>query len=118
MLKLTAVKIFRAVFCALQKVSFSAQNGQSFQACLFPLVLLINISFEVIFFYGFHRLLYTTEFSVTDIPQQKAHSFLRKRAPPQHIYTSITSASRARYFLALEALSCPTVCGLAHADFN
>ena len=60
MLKLTAVKIFRAVFCALQKVSFSAQNGQSFQACLFPLVLLINISFEVIFFYGFHRLLYTT----------------------------------------------------------
>ena len=62
MLKLTAVKIFRAVFCALQKVSFSAQNGQSFQACLFPLVLLINISFEVIFFYGFHRLLYTTQF--------------------------------------------------------
>lgn len=61
MLKLTAVKIFRAVFCALQKVSFSAQNGQSFQACLFPLVLLINISFEVIFFYGFHRLLYTTK---------------------------------------------------------
>ena len=60
MLKLTAVKIFRAVFCALQKVSFSAQNGQSFQTCLFPLVLLINISFEVIFFYGFHRLLYTT----------------------------------------------------------
>ena len=60
MLKLTAVKIFRAVFCALQKVSFSAQNGQSFQACLFPLVLLINISFVVIFFYGFHRLLYTT----------------------------------------------------------
>lgn len=64
MLKLTAVKIFRAVFCALQKVSFSAQNGQSFQACLFPLVLLINISFEVIFFYGFHRLLYTTKYGV------------------------------------------------------
>ena len=86
MLKLTAVKIFRAVFCALQKVSFSAQNGQSFQACLFPLVLLINISFEVIFFYGFHRLLYTTLplvvsnlallFLFNPLPQQGFQAFL------------------------------------------
>lgn len=75
MLKLTAVKIFRAVFCALQKVSFSAQNGQSFQACLFPLVLLINISFEVIFFYGFHRLLYTTQSSANCYYQRRGITF-------------------------------------------
>lgn len=83
MLKLTAVKIFRAVFCALQKVSFSAQNGQSFQTCLFPLVLLINISFEVIFFYGFHRLLYTT-FSTDTLVYGSTGQFIHNKIGKKH----------------------------------